>query len=308
VTGATGFIGRHLVEHLERQRVPVRRVLREPDAAQLRSGDVVIGDLGAAANWHAALEGVDTVVHLAALAHRSVPSTPEAFRELHQVNVASAGELASAAGDVGVRRIVFVSSIGVNGESTAARPFTEHDPPHPHDPYSASKLEAERLLADLSRQNGIELVVVRPPLVYGRGAPGNFARLVRLVQAGWPLPLGAIDNRRSLVSVANLCDALGRLATHDQKLQDLFLVSDGDDISTPDLVRSLAAHLGVKPRLVAVPPALLRAAASLTGRTRDYERLCGSLVVDSAKIRCILGWRPPQTLDEGLRAAVGPDR
>jgi UDP-glucose 4-epimerase len=224
--------------------------------------------------------------------------------EFRRINVRGSLALASQAVAAGVRRFVFVSSIGVNGAETAARAFHASDVPAPHSPYSQSKLEAENALQELSRRTGLELVIVRPPLVYGPDAPGNFGALLRAVHRGIPLPFGAVHNRRSLVALDNLVDLLARCTVHPAAGSNTFLVSDGEDVSTPSLLRRAAAALGRRAHLLPVPVAVLRSAAALIGKGGMMQSLCASLQVDTSFTREQLGWSPVVTLDQALAGAA----
>jgi nucleoside-diphosphate-sugar epimerase len=263
-----------------------------------------VGDIGPATRWDEALRGVDAVVHLAARVHVRVRSAPAAIAAYRRVNTAGTERLALAAAAAGVRRFVFLSTLKVNGEATQARPFTESDPPAPQDAYARAKWEAEQALHRIGARTGMEVVILRPPLVYGPGVKANFLALLKAVARGLPLPLGAIDNRRSLVYVGNVADAIVKCLEHPAAAGQTFLVRDGEDVSTPELVRRLARALGVKPRLFPVPPSWLSFAGQLTGRRDAVDRLIGSLAIDDAKIREALGWVPPYTLDEGLEATA----
>jgi nucleoside-diphosphate-sugar epimerase len=228
-------------------------------------------------------------------------SSDDSLTEFRSVNVAGTERLAWAAAAVGVRRIIYVSSVKVNGESTKGKPFDEEDPPDPGDPYAVSKWEAEQKLRQISKETGLEVVVLRPPLVYGPGVKANFLSLMKLVDRGLPLPLGSVVNRRSLLYVGNLADAITACVVHPEAPGDIFLLSDGEDISTPDLAHRLAGLLERPARLLPVSPVLLRAGGRLSGRSELVERLLGSLEVDGGKFRRALGWRPPYTLEEGLK-------
>jgi len=298
VTGASGFVGRALCAALVSFGHRVRMAARAPQPDL--PGAVAVGDIGPATDWRAALAGIDSVVHLAARTHVLRETAADPLGEFRRTNVGGSERLARAAAAMGVRRFVFLSSVKVNGESTAARPFTESDAPYPEDAYGRTKLEAEQALAGISAATGLEVVVLRPPLVYGPGVKGNFLRLMRLVARGLPLPLGAIRNQRSLVYVGNLADAIVKSLDAPQAAGRTYLVSDGEDLSTPDLVRGLARALGVKPRLLSLPPAALGLAATLAGKRAEFARLTGSLQVDSSRIRRELDWRPPFTLAHGL--------
>ena len=297
VTGANGFVGRALCDALAASGRACRKSVRAPDPGF--PGAIAVGDIGPTTDWRAALEGVHCVVHLVSRAHVLRETAPDPLAEYRRINVQGSLQLAQQAARAGVRRLVFMSSIKVNGESSA-RPYTEEDPPRPEDAYGVSKREAEEALARVAAETGLDLVVLRPPLVYGPGVKGNFLRLLELVARGVPLPLASIDNRRSLVHVGNLADAVMRTVDAPQAAGRTYLVADGEDVSTPELARALAQALGVRPRLVPCPTALMRLGGALTGRRGEIERLTGSLQVDSSRIRRELGWRPPFTLRQGL--------
>jgi len=309
VTGATGFVGRALVRRLLADGRKVRAAVRRSSAALPAAAEtVLVGDIGPDTNWHTALAGVDAVVHLAARAHVIHDSSADALALYRAVNTLGALRLAEAAAAAGIRRFVFLSSVRVHGERSAGAPFTEPSPLAATDPYGRSKAEAERGLATLAASGGLEPVILRAPLVYGPGARGNFARLVRLVASGVPLPLGAVRNRRSLIYVGNLVDAILRALDHPAAAGETFMVSDGEDVSTPELVRRIARARGRPARLVPVPLAVLRLAGALIDRADEVARLLDDLVVDSSKIRGLLGWSPVFTLDEGLRETAARDR
>jgi nucleoside-diphosphate-sugar epimerase len=298
VTGASGFVGRALCEALTVSgRAPRTAVRAAPPGA---SASIAVGEVGPDTNWNAALEGMRCVVHLVARTHVLRETAADPLSEYRRVNVQGTERLARAAAAQGVRRIVFVSSIKVNGERTDARPYTEDDAPAPEDAYGISKLEAERALAAVAAATGLEIVVLRPPLVYGPGVKGNFLRLMGAVARGLPLPLASIANRRSLVHVGNLASAIVATLDAPQAAGRTYLVSDGEDLSTPDLVRAIARALDRKPRLLPFPPRLLEVTAALLGRGAEARRLTGSLQVDDSKIRRELGWRPPYSLAQGL--------
>lgn len=305
VTGASGFVGRALLPRLASEGYRVRAAVRRPDSGlPAGAAPVAIGDLTDEPDWRRALAGVDAVVHLAARAHVLAERSPDAFALYHAANTIPTLRLAEAAAAAGLRRLVFISSVRVHGSRTVGAPFDEASPLAAEDPYGRSKADAERGLAEIARASGLEVVVLRPPLVYGPGARGNFARLARLVARGVALPLGAVRNRRSLVYVGNLADAIVRSVAHPAAAGRTFMVSDGEDLSTAELVRRIARALGRPPRLVPVPPALLRAAGALAGRREDVARLLDDLAVDSSLLRRALGWTPPYTLDEGLAATM----
>lgn len=300
VTGAQGFIGSALCCALVRQgwvMVPaVRRARGLP-------GEVAVGDIGPRTDWHATLAGCDAVVHLAARAHVMREARREPLAAFQEVNTAGTLHLARQAAEAGVRRFVYLSSVKVLGEGREA-PYTLADAAAPAEPYALSKWEAEQGLLALGRNTGMEIVVLRPPLVYGPGVKANFLSLMRAVARGWPLPLGAVRNRRSLLYLGNLVSAIEACLIHPAAAGQTFLVSDGEDVSTPELIRRLGMALGRPARLWPVPPPLLRLVATLLGRGAQAGRLLGSLAVDGSALRAVLGWTPPHTLDEGLRATA----
>ncbi|WP_038082778.1 NAD-dependent epimerase/dehydratase family protein [Thioalkalivibrio sp. ALgr1] len=305
VTGASGFVGKALVSRLAQEGcwLPVAGSRRE--GASSEGGEwVVTPSLEEGADWSAALHDVNAVVHAAARAHVLEEAAVDPLAEFRRCNVEGTLELARQAAEAGVRRFVFLSSIGVLGRSSE-RPLRFDDEPIPEDHYAVSKLEAEQGLAELSKETGMEVVIVRPPLVYGPNAPGNFGKLMEWVARGVPLPLGAVTrNRRSLVGLDNLVDLLVTCLEHPAAANRVFLAGDGEDLSTTDLLRRVAAAMGRRARLVPVPPALLRAGARAVGRGEMARRLLDSLQVDISDTRETLGWEPPVSVDEGLRRAV----
>jgi nucleoside-diphosphate-sugar epimerase len=307
VTGASGFVGCALLEHLVSlnacEVIAMTRVTPENRVTGVRY--LPVGDLALQTSWPSELAGVDTVVHAAARVHILNDRSTQSVDEFERVNVIPTLELARHAAAVGVRRFVFLSSIGVNGvqtQSTVA--FSETDTPNPHNAYALSKLQAERGLQKISLETGLEVVIIRPPLVYGPGVRANFAALMHAVRSGWPLPLGAVHNQRSLVALDNLVDFIVTCIEHPQAANETFLVSDGDDVSSAELVRGLARAAGVSARLLPVPVWFLWAGAVALGKREFIQRLCGSLQVDINKARTLLGWVPKISLDEGLRRAV----
>lgn len=300
VTGATGFVGSYLCRVLAEPgwtvRAAVRRQAHVPGAVE----QAVVGDIDANTDWSSALEGVGAVVHLAARVHRMGDRAQDPLKEYRLVNVEGTRHLADSSAAAGVRRFVFVSSIKANGEEDPL-PYTEDRPPRPVDPYGVSKWEAEQALWGVARASGLEVVVLRPPLVYGPGVRANFLSLMRLVQLGLPLPLKSIRNRRSFIYVGNLADAIGRCLVHPAAAGRTYLLSDGEAVSTPELMRRLATAMGTHARLVPCPPALLHGAAKLLGKVGTASRLLGSLEVDMTRIQGELEWTPPFRMEEGLR-------
>ena len=298
VTGATGLVGTATCATLAQADYGVRRALRRQTIAA--RDDVVVGDIDGETRWDAALDGVTSVVHLAARTHAMTRSDTDAA-EYRRVNVEGTRRLAEDAARHGVRRFVFLSSIKVNGEATPDRPFGEHDAPQPQDAYGKTKREAEDVLAAIGRTHAMEVVVLRSPLVYGPGVKGNFERLMRYVAAGIPLPLASVDNRRSLIYVGNLAHAILACLQKPQAAGRTYLVSDGHDLSTPDLMTAIAHALHVKPRLFSCPVGLIRMTAGWFGKSAEVARLTQSLSADTTRITAELGWAPPYSVGEGLR-------
>lgn len=301
VTGAGGFVGRAVVERLISDGFFVRAAVRRVAAPQpVQAAVIEVGEIVAKSDWRAALEGVEAIVHCAARVHHLRDSAEDPLAAFRAVNRDATVNLARQAASAGVRRFVFISSIGVNGAETFGRPFGANDTPAPHSPYAISKHEAEQALRQIGAETGLGVTMLRPPLVYGPNAPGNFATLLRAVQRGLPLPLGAIHNRRSFVAIDNLVDLIALTLRHEAAPGMTLLASDGEDLSTTDLLRRTARALGRPSRLVPVPASLLRAAAALLGRPELGQRLCGSLQVDISATREALGWQPPVSVNEAL--------
>jgi nucleoside-diphosphate-sugar epimerase len=311
VTGADGFVGKAVCRRLlESGYSPLAGLWDASKWAALKAATPgldefsTIGDLGANPDLRSALKGVSTVVHLAARVHIMHDNALNPLNEFRRVNVGGTAALARNAAAEGVRRFVFVSTVKVNGESTTGRPFTERDFPAPQDPYAVSKWEAEEVLRGVSSETGLEVSIIRPPLVYGPGVRANFLRLMRLVERGLPLPLPDTDNRRSLIGIANLADCLVRCVTHPGAANHTFIVSDGQDVSTRELVLRLAPLLGRSARFLPIPELALRLAARCVGKQSAIDRLLGSLEIDSSKARRVLEWEPPVKLDCGLAATA----
>lgn len=309
VTGATGFVGRALSAELLRHGHTVRAALRRmEDRTRLTLEEVetiAVGTLHAATDWHNALAGCEAIVHLAARVHVMRDEATDALTEFRAVNVEGTLNLAHQAAKAGVRRFIYLSSVKVNGEQTLpGQPFTEQDVPAPLDPYGISKHEAEEGLRKLAQQTGMEVVIIRPPLVYGPGVRANFLNMMRWLHKRVPLPFGAISNRRSLVALDNLIDFIVICLEHPAAANQTFLISDGEDLSTSDLLRRMGRALGRPARLIPVPASLLEAGAALLGRRDMTQRLCGSLQTDISKARVLLGWHPAISVDEGLRRAA----
>ena len=305
VTGASGFVGSALCEALAAAGIPLRRALRSGVSAA-DAQTVIVGDIGAKTRWDEALDGVDTVVHLAARAHVMRDTAADPLALYRRVNVDGTRTLALAAARAGVRRLVFLSSIKVNGERMAREAaYTEADAPHPQDAYGVSKCEAEAALREVAAAQGLQTVVLRAPLLYGPGVKGNFLGLMRAIDRGVPLPLSSIDNRRCLLYVGNLIDAILLCLDHPAAAGRTYLLADDvEGISTPGLIRAIASALGRRARLLPCPVMLLRSLAALAGRKPAIARLTQSLRIDSGAIRRELGWQPQATLAVGLECTA----
>ena len=307
VTGASGFVGGAVVRRLlVDPNTTVRGVIRRESAVVSGGAErALVADLSPSTDWSRAVAGVDVVVHAAARVHVMRETASDPLTEFRRVNVEGTLRLARQAAAAGVRRLIFLSSIKVNGEQTiTGRPYAADDAPAPGDAYGLSKHEAECALRRLSQETGMEVVIIRPVLVYGPGVKGNFKSMMRLLQTGLPLPLGAIANQRSLVALGNLVDLIAVCARHPAAANQTFLVSDGEDLSTPELLRRLAAAMRKTARLIPVPVSLLAAGARLVGKADIAQRLLGSLQVDITKTRTLLNWSPPQAVDASLQQAA----
>ena len=304
VTGASGFVGGALCAEVISRGFAVRGVTRT--LCDLPNGvkNIVIASIDGSTDWQNALMGCDVLVHLAARVHVMKEAAIEPLSEFRRVNVQGTLNLARQAAAAGVRRFVFISSVGVNGAETFQRPFTDQDQAAPHSLYAVSKYEAELGLQTMAAETGMEVTIIRPPLVYGPHAPGNFGSLMRWLRRGVPLPLGAIHNQRSLVALDNLVDLIVTCLTHPAAADQTFLVSDGEDVSTTELLRLMGQALRRPARLLPVPAGWLKLAAAMVGKRDVAQRLCGSLQVDMEKTQCLLGWTPPLSLDEGLKKAA----
>jgi len=307
VVGASGFIGSAVVARLaDHPTFTVRAAVRTMNPSLSPAVDVVqVSGLESATAWSAALKGVDVVVHAAARVHLMRDATTNPLAEFRRVNVDGTLNLARQAVAAGVKRFIFISSIKVNGESTILdKPYMTDDSPTPEDPYGISKLEAEQGLWQLADETDIEVVIIRPPLVYGPNVKGNFQSLIHLVDKGIPLPLGTIYNKRSMLALDNLVDFIMICINHPAAANQTFLVADGEDLSTTELLQRLAKALGKPARLIPVPTKILEVMAGLLGKQSIAKRLCGNLQVDISHTRAVLGWVPPVSVDEGLKLCV----
>ncbi len=308
VTGATGFVGNALIKNLLLDDYHVVATIRsEQSILGLGIEAVSVGNISAKTDWSKALNDVDEVIHCAARAHILNDSVADPLAEFRQVNTAGTLNLARQATEAGVRRFVFISSIKVNGELTEGEPFSSDDKFIPTDPYGLSKYEAEQVLLTLAKETGMEVVIIRPVLVYGLGVKGNFASLLKWMKKGIPLPFGAIHNQRSFVALDNLVSFIIHCIDHPKAANEVFLISDGEDVSTTELLRKVAHAFGKKALLIPVPVSLMTLMAKLLGKGDVANRLFGSLQVDSSKAHGLLGWEPVITMDEQLKKMAEVD-
>jgi nucleoside-diphosphate-sugar epimerase len=315
LTGSTGFVGQALLKTLTRPTLEkqaawsVSAALRTQSQTKTCSSyncsTYVVGNLNADTDWLEALANQPVVIHTAARAHIMKDEVPDPLAEYRKDNVEGTLNLARQAAQAGVKRFIFISSIKVNGEQTPlGKPFTPEDTPAPEDPYGISKYEAEQGLQQLAQETGMEVVIIRPPLVYGPGVKGNFASMVRLVEKGIPLPLGAIHNKRTLVALDNLVDLIITCIDHPAAANQVFLAGDGEDVSTTELLRGVAKAMGKPARLIPVPASILTMGATVLGKKAVAQRLLGSLQVDISKAREVLGWEPVVGVEAALETAV----
>ena len=306
LTGANGFVGRAVGSALGKSghtvRAAVRNAVSNPN---VYSDSVSVGEIDGNTDWSKSLVNVDVIIHLAARVHvmREMASTPLA--SFRTVNVDGTLNLARQAADAGVKRMIFLSSIKVNGETTIGKQaFSEQDQVQPQNDYALSKWEAEQGLHKIAEDSGMAVTIIRPPLVYGPGVKGNFEALINIVKMGWPLPLASINNQRSLIGIDNLVDFIITCVHHSGAANETFLLKDGEDMSTPQLIRRLAKITGKTPRLFPIPLKALQGLAIIAGKRDVMQRLCGDLQIDNHKATYLLGWTPPITVDEGLNRTV----
>lgn len=310
VTGANGFVGRALIERLQAEGHVVRAAVRDDVAGAAMHAvfpllDVVtVGPIAAMTRWEIALMGVEAVVHLASRVHVMHETESNPLRAFREVNTEGTNGLAHAAVSAGVSHFLYLSTVKVNGERTADRPFSDADAAQPVDFYAISKWEAEQVLLRTAAESGMRVTLLRPPLVYGPGVKGNFLRLLGWARAAYPLPLAAIHNRRSLLFLGNLVDAIMMVLASPIQSERAYLLCDGGAISTPDLIRKLAGFMHVRPRLWPLPVCGLKLAGQMLGYREALRRLSDSLAIDDARFRQELGWTPPYTLDQGLEQTV----
>jgi nucleoside-diphosphate-sugar epimerase len=305
VTGANGFVGRQLCRSLSQKGFWVKAAVRQTAIAPTEEMQYIpVGDIGPDTDWTEALYGVHLVVHLAGRAHIRRDSSANSMAEYERINTLGTIRLAQMAAAAHVKRFLFLSSVKVNGEETHGQPFAETDRPAPLDFYAVSKWKAEEGLLHLHRQGELSVVIIRPPLVYGPGVRANFLQLIRLVDSGLPLPLGKIQNKRSLVGLRNLIEFI-TVCLHDPSAAgELFLVSDQEDLSTADLVQRLAVFLGRSPYLLPIPYQFMAIMARIMGKQEAFNKLCHSLQVDVEKSRKVLHWNPPFSVNEELEHTI----
>ncbi len=302
ITGATGFIGHAVCREAIHRGHSVLGTCRDCNKLPAGIVHVPIPDINETTDWTGTLRDIDIIIHLAARAHIMHDTAADPLQEFRRINTAATLHLARAAAKAGVRRFVFISSIKVNGEKTLpGQPFRETDTPHPEDPYGISKWEAEQGLMEIGKATGMQIVILRPPLVYGPDVKGNFAQLLRVMEKPLPLPLGSIRNQRSLIYLGNLVDVILLCATHPAAANQTYLVSDGNDVATPDLIRLLAVKMQVKPLVIPCPVWMLRLMAGVAGKSAQLNRLLDSLQVDIRKLRENTGWHPAYTTDQGMQ-------
>jgi nucleoside-diphosphate-sugar epimerase len=307
ITGADGFIGKALCDVLLRNGHKVRGTVLSEDLIEHLPGGVeplISGDIGDAMDLRPIFKDTDVVIHLAARVHVMCETIVDPMAEFMRVNAEGTRKLAIAAAAMDVKKFVFLSSIKVNGEATYGKPFSADDPPDTKDPYGISKMKAEEAIKNICYSSDMEFYIIRPTLVYGPAVKGNFLRLVNLVDKGVPLPLGGIKNARDILYLGNLVDALSRLTVSNIPGNETYLISDDEHISTPRLIETIANAMEKKARLINIPSGMLKMIGKIIGKSDEIDRLIGSLCVDSGKIQKVLGWRPPFSFEEGIKATV----
>jgi nucleoside-diphosphate-sugar epimerase len=306
ISGASGFIGKALCKKMLRKGWEVRGAVRfEKLMHNLPDGvkPVFIGSIGPNTEWGRATSNIDMVVHLAAQVHKIRNDSKDPFSEYRCVNVEGTKFLARAAADNGIKRFVYLSTVKVNGEGKTTS-YNEKDKPEPIGPYAVSKWESENVLHAIGYETDLEVVIIRSPLVYGPRVKANFLRLLKVIDRGIPLPLASVNNRRSLIYLENLVDAIITCIKHPKATGQTYLVSDGKDVSTPELIRLISKAMGRKSQLFPLPPIMLKTIGKIASRSAEIDRLIGSLCVETCKIRTMLGWNPPYTPEEGIRKTV----
>ena len=306
VTGGSGFVGKALAESALKKGMKVNVSSRKhPKSTHPDMKHFFVNNIDLTKDWKQELNNVQYVVHCAGRAHVTNDKAPDSLALFRKINVEATLNLARQAAESGVKRFLFISSVGVNGSKTTnSSSFKESDDPKPHNAYTISKWEAERGLFDISIATGMEIVIIRPPLIYGQDAPGNFGLLMKVILSGWPMPLGGIKNSRSFVAINNLVDFIFTCMFHANAKNQIFLVSDDQDISTSDLFISLSRAAGIRNNIFSIPLWLLKFGAMLSGRSHMIENLCGTLKIDISKAKNTLGWRPPHSFNEEINLAI----
>jgi len=307
ISGATGLVGKALCPLLKSYGDVRVALWQKEDGINIPVdiSPIVVGSVDRNTNWNMALRGIDVVIHLAARVHVMEDKASDPLGAYREVNAVGTETLARQSAAAGVRRLIFVSTIKVNGEQThGGNAFTEKDVPNPQDPYSISKIEAEKALTDVAENSGLEVVIIRPPMIYGPDVKARFLTLMKLVDRGVPIPTRSIKNRRSLLYVRNLADFLALCVTESEAANQVYLLSDGEDVSTSDLVSTIARAMKKPDRQFGVSEIVARTGARLLRRENFYSRLWGSLKIDSTKAREQLGWRPPYSFAEGIEDTV----
>lgn len=303
VTGLTGFVGQSLIPHLIAQGHSVTAISRDANRS-LFGCKIITCDLNSPLSFGDAISGNDVVIHLAGRAHILNETSQDPYQAYAEINVKATKNLALLASKSGVRRFIFLSSVKVNGEETTALPFNENNRPNPQDDYGKTKLEAEHVLLEIAKKMQMQVVIIRPPLIYGVGVKANFKNLIKLCQSKIPLPFGAIHNKRSMVYVENLIDFIALCITHPKAANETFLISDDEDVSTTTLVRTIRTTLGLPSLLLPIPQSWIVFMLNLIGKKSLAMRLCGSLQVDITKAKTLLGWKPPFTFEQGIKNTI----
>lgn len=304
VTGATGFVGRSLCQALAKHGHHVSVVTRNANATFLIDCAIICKDLDGHTDFEDSLKSIEVVIHLAGRAHVLNDQSNNPYQAYADINIGATKNLARQAANSGVKRFIFLSSIKVNGETTASTPFNEESIPNPEDDYGKTKFEAEKALAQIAENSNMEVVVIRPPLIYGKGVKANFKNLIKLCQLKLPLPFGAIHNKRSMIYIDNLIDFIMVCTTHPNTANQIFLVSDDEDVSTTELVHAIRKTLEVPSLLIPIPQSWTVFLLKLAGKASLATRLCGNLQVDISKAKRLLGWKPPFTFKQGIKKTI----
>lgn len=303
ITGATGFLGQSLLTHLISQGHSVTAISRHPNQ-NLHACKTIICDLNSLVDFEDVIVGSDIVIHLAGRAHILNETSEDPYQAYAEINVKATKNLALLASKSGIKRFVFLSSVKVNGEKTTALSFNETNAPNPQDDYGKTKLEAEHALSEIATKTQMQVVIIRPPLIYGKGVKANFKNLIKLCQSKLPLPFGAIHNKRSMVYIGNLIDFITLCITHPNATNETFLISDDEDVSTSTLIRTIRATLGLPSLLLPIPQSWIVFMLHLIGKKSLAMRLCGNLQVDITKAKTLLGWKPPFTFEQGIQNTI----